>query len=85
MNRELEQYIKPGEFTYCSRCGDVCHIGSEDFICMKCRRIFPVEIRLSGAAKTKYDELLRRERKTSELCKYDRELMAESRKLEAEE
>ncbi|KKN27415.1 hypothetical protein LCGC14_0864970 [marine sediment metagenome] len=37
MKKELLKYIKPGEFTFCSRCGSMCRRGSETFMCVRCR------------------------------------------------
>ncbi|KKN69814.1 hypothetical protein LCGC14_0437600 [marine sediment metagenome] len=37
MKDELLRHIKPGEFTFCSRCGSVCKQGSEAFMCVRCR------------------------------------------------
>ena len=32
----IDDFIAPGEFTFCSRCGEICHKGSADFMCTKC-------------------------------------------------
>lgn len=37
MNKELQNYIKPKEFTFCGRCGDNCRIGGKDFMCTSCK------------------------------------------------
>lgn len=36
MESELIKYIRSGEFTFCSRCGKVCRVGSDEFMCTKC-------------------------------------------------
>ncbi|KKN64895.1 hypothetical protein LCGC14_0487290 [marine sediment metagenome] len=36
MNPELQKYIKPGEFTFCSRCGHICRMGLSNFMCVGC-------------------------------------------------
>jgi len=33
---EIIKYIKSGEFTFCSRCGHICHLGKKDFMCKSC-------------------------------------------------
>ena len=33
---EIIRHIKSGEFTFCSRCGSICHLGKKDFMCRKC-------------------------------------------------
>lgn len=33
---EIIHYIKSGEFTFCSRCGHICHLGKKDFMCRSC-------------------------------------------------
>lgn len=37
MNETLIAYIKPGEFTFCGRCGHTCKPGCTDFMCVKCQ------------------------------------------------
>ena len=37
MNIEQQQFIAPGEFTFCARCGSVCHVGKQSFSCKSCR------------------------------------------------
>lgn len=37
MEKELFDCIKPGEFTFCSRCGHICRIGAKDFMCTSCK------------------------------------------------
>lgn len=36
MNPELQKYIEPGEFTFCSRCGHICRMGPSNFMCAGC-------------------------------------------------
>jgi len=36
MDIELQNLIKPGEFTFCGRCGKVCSLGKRDFWCTCC-------------------------------------------------
>lgn len=44
MNNQLIQFIKPGEFTFCSRCGMIARWGNKNFMCEKCRfNLFPIE------------------------------------------
>lgn len=39
---EIIHYIKSGEFTFCSRCGHICRLGKENFMCKKCTSdLFP--------------------------------------------
>ena len=33
---EIIHYIKSGEFTFCSRCGNICHLGKKNFMCRSC-------------------------------------------------
>lgn len=40
---EVDEYIKTKEFTFCSRCGHICHLGGEDFVCIACSLDFPVD------------------------------------------
>ena len=37
VNVELQKQIKPGEFTFCSRCGKICNKTDKDFMCTKCK------------------------------------------------
>ena len=39
---EVIHYIKSGEFTFCSRCGHICHLGKKNFMCRSCTSdLFP--------------------------------------------
>lgn len=40
MEHELQDFIKPGEFTFCSRCGNICRWTDRDFMCTRCLRHF---------------------------------------------
>lgn len=52
---EIIDYIKSGEFTFCSRCGHICHLGKKDFICRKCiSDLFPRGKMLELKIKEKY-------------------------------
>lgn len=33
-------YIESGEFSFCSRCGEICVEGSRSFMCEGCKRTF---------------------------------------------
>jgi len=35
--------IKSGEFTFCSVCGKICHLGPKEFICKKCSFSHPID------------------------------------------
>lgn len=42
MENGLITYIKSGEFTFCSRCGDIARYGDTNFMCIKCiEDLFP--------------------------------------------
>ena len=34
---EIINFIESGEFTFCSRCGNICHLGEKDFMCKSCK------------------------------------------------
>ena len=34
----MENFIPPGMFTFCGRCGLVCAEGARDFMCLRCRK-----------------------------------------------
>lgn len=36
MEQCLQDQIRTGEFTFCERCGHICRIGSEGFMCISC-------------------------------------------------
>ena len=38
LTREQQETIKPGEFTFCGRCGENVQYGDKDFMCRKCHR-----------------------------------------------
>jgi len=35
--RCLSDWILPGEFTFCSRCGEACRYGAEAYLCEDCK------------------------------------------------
>lgn len=37
ISKELQEHIKPSEFTFCGRCGDNCRIGGKNFMCTSCK------------------------------------------------
>lgn len=48
MQIELVEYIKPGEFTFCSRCGSICSNTNKAFMCVSCKSsLFPSSKQLS--------------------------------------
>lgn len=42
MDKELQSHVKPGEFTFCGRCGETCRAGKDNFMCAQCKMtLFP--------------------------------------------
>lgn len=74
-------WIKPGEFTFCSRCGDICHIGGINFQCFLCLLSFPVDIR-DEQLRHEYDILHKAEKKISDVVCETREKIAKYRRDE---
>jgi len=68
-------YIKSGEFTFCSRCGHICHLGKENFMCRNCTSdLFPREEMSELEIKEKY-LFIKVEQKISDiLINYRKEL-----------
>lgn len=79
MEESLIKHIRPGEFTFCSRCGDNVHYGKEDFMCFSCQRaFFGMEYDKEQGLKEEY------ERQISQLIRQHREALAKLRSEEAE-
>lgn len=72
MELNLTKFIKPKEFTFCSRCGNTCHLGGQAFTCYKCSSVFQTERILTMIDKRK----IANERTESDLIKDFREKLA---------
>ena len=74
MDGTLLEQIKPGEFTFCSRCGENVHYGKKEFMCSQCKA------NLFGH-KVDEEELLRwrYETRLSEIIRQHREDLAKLR------
>lgn len=81
MQAELVAYIKPREFTFCSRCGNICRNTDEAFMCISC--VFDLFGSSKKLSQLEMDErLLKRnvEIAVSDICKEYRKDLAELRK-----
>ena len=85
MDAALQKYIKPKEFTFCSKCGEICKQTDRDFMCTSCQRgLFgyikrndkevSLQIRfeklLSDIHKKHREELAKLRQESEELLKY---------------
>ena len=80
MNEELLRYIKPGEFTFCSRCGLICRKTDKAFMCTQCKHFIFSRKKIT---KLEEQEILAEqlfEQQISDICKVHRENLAILRK-----
>ena len=83
MNQQLIDRIKPGEFTFCSRCGKNVHYGDKDFMCFRCCVGGELSLlsRTTASKKQRQEDRLRviYEEKISRLIREHRQKLAELR------
>ncbi len=79
MKEELLKHIKPGEFTFCSRCGSICRRGSEAFMCVRCRCSMFSREEVTYLEKQIMLAEQSLEQSMSDLCKAHRQYIAEVR------
>jgi len=83
VNKELQKYIKTGEFTWCSRCGKIVRLGNEEFQCIKCSMEFPVDkFHLLKSEKMRHLRAIWLEKQQSKFISCFREELAEYRRKE---
>lgn len=81
MDDKLLEHIKPGEFTFCSRCGHIVRYGKQNFMCSKCNSdLFPAKnITALKRAEICLDQQF--ERQISDLIEQHREQVAQLRSI----
>ena len=76
---EIINYIKSGEFTFCSRCGEICHLGDKDFMCRSCMGSFCSRGKMSELEKKEKQLYIQTERDISYILVEYRKELAELR------
>ena len=76
---EVIKYIESGEFTFCSRCGDICHLRKEDFMCRSCTSSLFSRKNLSDLEKEEKQLYIEMEESVSIILREYRKELAELR------
>lgn len=80
MNDELLSYIKPGEFTFCSRCGVICKRTDKDFMCTRCIHNMFSRTKITKLEKAERITEQLFEQQVSDICMAHRNTLVQLRK-----
>ncbi len=81
MDDELFRYIKPGDFSFCGRCGEICRRGDQYFMCTSCKAsLFGLMDNPSSEEWARYKQEVRAERLASDRNRAERQHLAISRR-----